>query len=250
MGRRRRRSIDQSPVGRIRMWDVKMRGDVIGEVIDNVKPLARERVVEYQVQFSNLLNIVRRVLERYPSEYGKTQQYVSFAERLWYVLQRHGGEAVNKHANAVFNYFGMLGLNKDAMTDIAKMLGIAIADPYTFLNQFGFVDVQHTRHEITIPAYEPIDTSYSIDIEPESTDNYVMLLRVWYQTVAGVSVKLVLYKRSGEVVELTATDLTGEWTDLNRYGLLTKASVVFTVTDVLTSDVTVYCEVKAIEVTW
>ena len=60
----------------------------------------------------------------------------------------------------------------------------------------------------------------------------------------------MLYKRNGETVELTATDLTGEWTDLNRYGLLTKASVVFTVTDVLTSDVTVYCEVKALEVTW
>ena len=232
------------------MWDAKMRGDVVGTIIDSVKPIARNRVIEYQTDFSSMLTIVRQVLSKYPSEYARTHAYQSFAERLYHVINRFRDEALQTHVDALFQYFAMLGLDKDALTEIAQGMGVVVSDPWVIIQRFGLVDVQHTRHEITIPAYEPVDTQYSIDIEPENAGNYILLLRVWYQTVTGVSVKLVLYKRDGSVEELTAVDTVGEWTDLNRYGLLTKASVVFTVTDVLTSDVTVYCEVKALEVTW
>jgi len=227
-----------------------MRGDVIGTIIDTVKPIARDRVAEYQADFSTMLSVVRNVLSNYPGEYSKTHVYQSFAERLYHVIHRFKEEALQAHVDALFQYFAMLGLNKDALMQVAKGMGVEVSDPYIHLQRFGLVDVQHTRHEITIPAYEPIGTSYSVDVEPETAGNYIIMLWAWYQTVSGVSVKLVLYKREGEVVELPATDLTGEWLELNKYGLLTKASIVFTVSDVLTEDSTVYCEVKAIEISW
>jgi len=88
MPARRRRSLGRYASLRFRLWDAKVKGDVYAEIMKTVKPIALERFARYQPTHVHLINTVRDVINKFGFDYGIMQEYVWYAQELWYAVQR------------------------------------------------------------------------------------------------------------------------------------------------------------------
>ncbi len=150
MGRKRRRKsvVTRTVSQRIRKWDAKVRGDVYAEIMKTVKPIALERFSRYQPIHDYLINVVRNVINQYGIDYGIMQEYVWYAQGLWYLTQKYRSKALQVEADATFCYYVFRGRDESILRAIAKRLGIEISDWNTILMRVGIRVVPLTEEVV------------------------------------------------------------------------------------------------------
>ena len=131
MTRPRKRIVYRSPIHRARLWDRKMDGATYAAILDRVKPIALPQFAQYQVVHEHIITEVKRILERYPGESGRAHAYVWYAQGIWYVTQRYKDEAMRKEADSLYLYWYLLGLNSDALREIAWRFGVDVGAKIT-----------------------------------------------------------------------------------------------------------------------
>jgi len=139
MTRKRKRTVFRTPAQRTVLWDRKMDASVYSEYLTRTKPLARKIIEKYQVEHEQLIRIVKDVIDEYPSEYGRTQAYVWFAQGIYYAKHRYSSEALQKEVDAEYMYWLVLGLRDDVMRKIAERMGVIISDINTIMKKLGIV---------------------------------------------------------------------------------------------------------------
>jgi len=127
MPARRRRSLMRDPVTRFQMWDAKMKGDIYGQQLEAVKPLALPKVAAYQAMHEQLISTVKGVLSALGTEQALVQEYMWYAEKLWKYTQEYNGSALQRQADALYLWYLARGRNDAALRAVAQSLGVKIS---------------------------------------------------------------------------------------------------------------------------
>ena len=178
-------------------------------LLKKTRKLAVEFESEYQSIHDNIIRRVKAILSRYGSESFRTHSYVWYAQGLWYVKQRYGDRALQKEANALFLYFYVLGLDEDAMRDIAHAFGInipSINDIIGITPMSEEMVYRGTKRALkeTLERVETDLTDKEIFYNPDGTINYI----VKTDKVTGKKKKLTFYyDASGNLVKIVEEEL-------------------------------------------
>jgi len=191
MGRKRRRKtvITRTVGQRIKKWDAKVKGDIYAQIMKDVKPLALERFARYQPIHTYLIDVVRNVINQIGVGYEVTQEYMWYAQGLWYLIHRYRSKALQIEADARFLYFIYRGMNEEVLRTIAKVLGIKISSWEVILERLPVVLIRsysfdHAIRDYTLdPKAETTIVSIRalghVDIIWEGNGDGVFLIRVY-----------------------------------------------------------------------
>jgi len=208
LGRKRRRKsvVTRTVSQRIRKWDAKVRGDVYAEIMKTVKPIALERFSRYQPIHDYLINVVRSVINQYGIDYGIMQEYVWYAQGLWYLTQKYRSKALQVEADATFCYYFFRGRNEDILRAIAKRLGIEISDWGTLLKRVGVLTeemVYRGTKRALAETLERVETDLTdIEITYDAENRPIQIVKT--DKVTGKKKKITLkYDAVGNLIEKT-----------------------------------------------
>lgn|GEM_PF-4917299 len=212
MGRKRRRKsvVTRTVSQRIRKWDAKVRGDVYAEIMKTVKPIALERFSRYQPIHDYLINVVRSVINQYGIDYGIMQEYVWYAQGLWYLTQKYRSKALQVEADATFCYYVFRGRDESILRAIAKRLGIEISDWNTILMRVGIRVVPLTEEVVyrgtkraLVETLERVETDLTdIEITYDAENRPIEIIKT--DKVTGKKKKITLeYDAVGNLIKKT-----------------------------------------------
>ena len=212
MGRKRRRKsvVTRTVSQRIRKWDAKVRGDVYAEIMKTVKPIALERFSRYQPIHDYLINVVRNVINQYGIDYGIMQEYVWYAQGLWYLTQKYRSKALQVEADATFCYYVFRGRDESILRAIAKRLGIEISDWNTILMRVGIRVVPLTEEVVyrgtkraLVETLERVETDLTdIEITYDAENRPIEIIKT--DKVTGKKKKITLeYDAVGNLIKKT-----------------------------------------------
>ncbi|RLC73338.1 MAG: hypothetical protein DRI26_01070 [Chloroflexi bacterium] len=180
-----------------------MRGDVYTLILNAVKPLALEKFGMYQAVHEYLISLVKDVIAKHGVDYAITQEYMWYAQRLWYLTQHYKGEALQIEADATFLYYFYRGRNEQILREIANRLGIKISSWDTLLGRLGMSEeaiyrgtkraLQETLHGIEV---NPANTFYEYD------PNTGLLVRIVQEDAITGKKKIIrlVYDQEGRLV--------------------------------------------------
>lgn len=194
---------------RYRKWLNKTRPEDTFYLLRKTRGLSIEAEKEYQPLHENLIRRVKQVLYRYGSESVRTHAYVWFAQGLWYAKERYSSMALQKEANALFMYFYLLGLNEDALRDVARSFGInipPISDIVGITTMSEEIVYQGTKRALkeTLERVETDLTDKEIFYNPDGTINYI----VKTDKVTGKKKKLTFYyDANGNLIKIVEEEL-------------------------------------------
>jgi len=134
MPAKRRHGIPRPPSRRFDLWDKKMDPEVYSYTLPKTKPIGAPDEMNYQTVFENLLNIVKKILQD-TDEYSNTQAYMWYAEKLWSLIQKYSGPALQKEADALYLWHLARGRNDVVLRIIAKSLGVNISSLESILEK-------------------------------------------------------------------------------------------------------------------
>lgn len=193
MPAKRRRTMDRDPVRRFMLWDRKLTPDTVAQRIRDVKPLARERMLSYQVTHEYLIALVRDVLRGFPGEAARHQSYMWLAQGIWECSQRFTGQALLRCAVQKYLARRVEGLDDTAMRIIASRLGVRLPPWDVILSEYLKVPIQ-----VAAPA-----TTWGYPVVRLGT-----LMPVYIQAEqSGLDIKVVIRQPDGTVYEKQAEDL-------------------------------------------
>jgi len=212
LGRKRRRKsvVTRTVSQRIRKWDAKVRGDVYAEIMKTVKPIALERFSRYQPIHDYLINVVRSVINQYGIDYGIMQEYVWYAQGLWYLTQKYRSKALQVEADATFCYYVFRGRDESILRAIAKRLGIEISDWNTILMRVGIRVVPLTEEVVyrgtkraLVETLERVETDLTdIEITYDAENRPIEIIKT--DKVTGKKKKITLeYDAVGNLIKKT-----------------------------------------------
>lgn len=172
----------RTPEQRAKLWDRKMNAEVYAVYLGRTKPIALDKIIQYQAIHEELIKIVKSVISKYPDELIREHAYVWFAQGIWYCKMRYRDEALQREANALFIYWLALGLREEPLREIAQQLGVTIDPTERILaKQLGILVSEQvyegTRkaiEETLMPLLEDPDVKTNplkIDIEYDENKN-------------------------------------------------------------------------------
>lgn len=173
MAKKRRRTLSRDPIQRFRMWDAKVKGDVYAIQLETVKPLVRDRVLEYQVTHEYLIRLVRDVLAKYGKDFQIMQEYMWYASKLWRLTQVYKSSALQLEADAWFMYYLIRGRDEQILREIASRLGINISDIKTILLRVGVTVMTVITFVRSTPVITVTNTTLSRLGEVTTTKQYL-----------------------------------------------------------------------------
>ena len=149
-------------------------------LLKKTRRLALEGEIGYQGIHEEIIRKVKAVLAYYGSESVRTHAYVWYAQGLWYAKNRYGSQALQKEANALFMYFYVLGLQENALRDIAKAFGInipPISDIVGITPMSEEIVYKGTKRALkeTLERVETDVTDTDITYNPDGTIAYIVL---------------------------------------------------------------------------
>ncbi len=162
------RGMPKTAKDRIKKWRARFKPDHWYFVVEATQDIAAERMMYYQADYEVVYRNVKAVLARYPTEAFRTQEYMWYALKLYHCLRVYKSKALVKCANAATISFAVLGLNVNALYEIANSLGvkpdpldviagglgILVGRPKVVNRAVGPVTVTNTQPETVLTIYE------------------------------------------------------------------------------------------------
>lgn len=197
MAKKRRRTLSRDPIQRFKMWDAKVKGDIYAMQLEAVKPLARDKVLEYQVIHEWLIRIVRDILSRYGKDFQIMQEYMWFAEKLWRITRTYKSMALQLEADALYMYYLIRGRDDTILREIAKALGVNISDIKSILNRAGVHVMSVTTYVDETSIVKVTNTTQQLLLESLTTKDFLdpELVTVVFNNPSGSGVTLYLELR-------------------------------------------------------
>ena len=197
MAKKRRRTLSRDPIQRFRMWDAKVKGDIYATQLEAIKPLARDRVLEYQVTHEYLIRLVREVLAKYGKDFQIMQEYMWYASKLWRLTQVYKSSALQLEADAWFMYYLIRGRDEQILREIASRLGINISDIKTILLRAGVTVMSVVTFVDSTPVITVTNTTLAKLGEVTTTKQYLdpETIDVVFNNPSGSGVTLYLVLR-------------------------------------------------------
>lgn len=203
MGRKRRSLAYRTASQRVRKWDAKVKGDVYAMILEDVKPLALERFAPYQVTHEWLISLVKNIIGKYGFDHQITQEYMWYAQRLWYLTQRYRSKALQLESDAIFVYYVYRGRSETILREIASALGIKISSWDNIYRRLGMSEeiiYRGTKRALKETLERVATDTTDVDITYDAEGRIKEITK--YDKVTGTKKKITLeYDAEGRLIK-------------------------------------------------
>lgn len=194
MAKKRRRSLVSSPTQRFRMWDAKVEPESYREYLTSVKDFAREKMMAYQADYQNVLNIVKSIVNKYGIETHLIQEYMWYALKLYKLVNTYRDKALQDEADAWFLYYLVRGRVEQLLREIAMSFGINISSTKDILKRVGVSALTPFTYAYTSDQVVVTNTSKELKAEARTTKEFLdpVNVKVSYNNPSGSGASLFI----------------------------------------------------------